>query len=67
MAIKSTQSGGTWVVQSVKRLPLAQDMNSGSWDGAPHQAPCSVGSLLLTLPQFLPLLMFSLFPSQIKS
>ena len=28
---------------------------SGSWDGAPCQAPCSAGSLLETLPLPLPL------------
>ena len=27
----------------VKRLPWAQVMNPGSWDQAPHQAPCSAG------------------------
>ena len=30
---------GTWVAQSVKCLPLAQVMISGSWDRAPDQAP----------------------------
>ena len=38
----------------VKRLPSAQVMIPGSWDRAPHRAPCSAGSLLLPLP--LPLL-----------
>ena len=33
---------GAWVAQSVKHLPLAQVMISGSWDQSPHQAPCSV-------------------------
>ena len=42
----------------VKRLPLAQVMFPGSWDRAPHRAPCSTGSLLLPLP--LPLLVFPL-------
>ena len=45
---------GTWVAQSVKHLPLVQVMIPGPWDGAPYQAPCSVGSRLLSLP--LPLL-----------
>ena len=31
-------------------LPLAQVMILGSWNQAPHQAPCSAGSLLLHLP-----------------
>ena len=47
----------TWVAQSVKHLPSAQVMISGSWDGALHQAPCSVGSLILLLPLQLPLFM----------
>ena len=47
-----------WVAQSVKCLPSAQVMISGSWDQALHQAPCSAGSLLLLLP--LPLLVLSL-------
>ncbi|XP_064427490.1 nucleic acid dioxygenase ALKBH1 isoform X1 [Mirounga angustirostris] len=42
----------------VKRLPSAQVMIPGSWDRAPHRAPCSAGSLLLPLP--LPLLVFLL-------
>ena len=42
--------GSAPVAQLVKYLPLAQVMISGSWVGAPHQAPCSVGSLLLSLP-----------------
>ena len=36
--------------QWVKHLPLAQVMISGSSDGAPHWAPRSTGSLLLSLP-----------------
>ena len=47
------------MAQSVKRLPSAQVMISGSWDGAAHWAPCSVGSLLLPLPLSL-LVLFSL-------
>ena len=50
--------GGTWVVQWVKHLSLAWFMTPASWDGAPHQASCSSGSLLVPLP--LPLLWFVL-------
>ncbi|XP_064438058.1 protein FAM98C isoform X2 [Mirounga angustirostris] len=32
----------------VKCLPSAQVMIPGSWDRAPHRAPCSAGSLLLS-------------------
>ena len=39
-----------WVTQWVKWLPSAQVMISGSWDRAPHWAPCSAGSLLLHFP-----------------
>ena len=42
----------------VQCLPLAQIMIPGSWDGAPHQAPCSADSLLL--PLLLPMLVLSL-------
>ena len=41
---------GAWVAQLVKHLPSVQVMIPGSWDQAPHWAPCSVGSLLLPLP-----------------
>ena len=37
-----------------KRLLLAHVMILGSWDQAPHQAPWSEASLLLTFPQLLP-------------
>ena len=47
---KDTLLWGAQVAQSVKRLPLAQVMILGSWDGVSHQAPCSAGSLLLALP-----------------
>ena len=53
---------GTWVAQSVE--PLAQVMMPGSWDRAPHQAPCSVGSLFL--PFFLLIVSLSLYLSQIN-
>ena len=48
-------SWDAWVAQSVKHLPSAQVMLPGSWDRTPHWAPCSAGSLLLPLPQPLPL------------
>ena len=41
---------GTWVARSVGRLPSARVMILGSWDRAPHRAPCSAESLLLPLP-----------------
>ena len=50
----------TWVAQWIKYLPSAQVMISGSGNGAPHQGPCSVGSLLLPLPLLLLLLGLSL-------
>jgi len=53
-------SRAAWVTQSVKHLPLAQVMNLGSWDQAPHRSLCSAGSLLLPLPLLLPLLVLSL-------
>ena len=43
-----------WVAQSVKHLPSAQVMISGSWDWVPHGVPYSAGSLLLPLPLPLP-------------
>ena len=50
--------GDAWVAQLVKHLPSPQVMTSGSWNRAPGQAPCSMGSLLL--PLFLLLLVLSL-------
>ena len=47
----------------VEHLPSAQVVIPGFWDGAPHQAPCSAGSLLLLLSMPLPsflLLVFAL-------
>ena len=41
------------MAQSVKHLPFAQVVISGSWDGAPLLAPRSAGNLLL-LPLPLP-------------
>ena len=43
----------------VERLPSAQVVIPGSWDRVSHQAPCSVGSVLLPLPLPLPLLVCS--------
>ncbi|XP_034854411.1 bone marrow stromal antigen 2 isoform X1 [Mirounga angustirostris] len=51
---------GTWVPPWVKRLPSAQVTIPGSWDRAPHQAPCSAGSLLLPLPAIPPICALSL-------
>ena len=45
------------MAQSVKHLPLAQVVISGSWNQVPHWALCSAGSLLLPLPLSLPLIM----------
>ena len=50
---------GAWVAQSVKRLPSAPVMISGSWDQAPYRAPCPAGGLLLPLSPS-PLLVLSL-------
>ena len=57
---------GAWVAQSIKRLPLAQVMIPRSWDRTPHQAPCSVGSLLLPLHLSLLVFPLSLFLCQIN-
>ena len=47
---------GIWVTQSVKRLPWAQVMISGSCDQALYWAPCAVEGVLhhLPLPAALP-------------
>ena len=45
---------GAWIAPLVEHLSLAQVMISESWGGAPRQAPCSMGRLLLPL---LPLLL----------
>ena len=47
-------------LSGLKPLLSAQVMILGSWDQAPCQATCSVGSLLLPLP--LPLLLPQLMP-----
>ena len=59
MAILKT-NWGTWVAQSVKSLPLAQFMIPGPWDGAPHLASWSAGSLLVPFSLPLPLSLFVL-------
>ena len=47
---------------SVKCLPSTQVMIPGSWDGVPHQAPCSARSLLLPVPHpYLPLVFYLSF------
>ena len=51
---------GACVAQSVKHLPTAHVMVPGSWDRAPHQAPCSLGSLLVPLSLLLPMYALSL-------
>jgi len=38
------------MAQLVGRLPSAWVMIPESWNQVPHRAPCSVGSLLLSLP-----------------
>ena len=43
------------MVQSAKHLASDQVLILGSWDRAPHQALCSVRSLLFPLPPLLPL------------
>ena len=47
---------GPWVAQLVKQLPLAQVPVLESRDRVPHQAPSSMGSLLLPLT-FSPLML----------
>ena len=48
------------LAQSVKRLPLAQVMISGSWDWILHQVPCISVSLCLSLPLLMHTLSLSL-------
>ena len=48
--MKKEAPGGAWGAQSVKQLPWAQAMISGSWDRVLRWALCSVGNLLLPLP-----------------
>ena len=52
--MKKEVPGGAWGAQSVKQLPWAQAMISGSWDRVLHRVPCSGGSQLLPLPLHLP-------------
>ena len=67
----SKPNRGTRVAQSVKHVPSAQVMISGSsWEGPLHGAPCSVRRLLLPLllpfPQLVLALAHSLSPSLIR-
>ena len=48
------------VAQLIKHLPSAQVITLWSWDQVPHQAPHSVGSLLLPLSLSLLVLSLSL-------
>lgn len=41
---------GRLVAHLIKRMPLAQVLIPGFWDGALHWVPCSAKSLLLHLP-----------------
>ena len=53
---KNVNTGAPGWLSGLKPLPSAQVMIPGSWDGAPHRALCSAGSLLppLSLPASLP-------------
>lgn len=57
------KTGGTWVAQWVKHLSSAQVMILGSRDQPLQLALCSTGSLLVSLPLPLILLVFSHFLS----
>ena len=48
--LKVKDQRGTWEALLVKHLLSAQVMIPESWDRALHQAPCSLGTLLLSLP-----------------
>ena len=65
--LKLNNPWDAWVAQMVKRLPWAQLMISGFWDQAPRLASGTVGSLLLSPPLPLPLLVLSLSNEYIKS
>ena len=53
---KGALLGAPGWLSGLKPLPSAQVVIPGSWDGAPHGALCSAGSLLplLSLPASLP-------------
>jgi len=57
---QQVEEKGISVAQLVKYLLSAQAVISESWDQAPRRAPCSVGSLLLSLLLPFPLLVLSL-------
>ena len=59
MLFKIKRTLGARVAWSVEHLPSAQVRIPGSWDGAPHAAPCSAGSLFLLPPLLLPLSVLS--------
>ena len=61
---ENCQIWATWVSQSVRHLPLAQIVVSGSWDWALHSDPWSAESLLL--PVFCPSPLLVLALSQIN-
>ena len=50
-----TKRRGTWGALSVNGLPLAQFMITGTWNQAPHLAPCSAGKLVSPSPSASPL------------
>ena len=66
MSSKVRHFQDTWVAQWMKYLSSAQVMIPESWDRAPCQAPCSVGSLPPPHPYPAHALPLSLSPSQIN-
>ena len=65
-AMKEKEIRGTWVAQSVKWLPSAQIMISGSWDQAPIGPPAQQGVCFSSLSASSPLLVLMLSLSQIN-